>query len=310
MAEPLSIGSAPESLLTEDGLHRRIGSVLLPVEQVSVSCPQCGEVFVVKSTREKWQCPHGHCTVFVECKGCNAAFQRPEGESDRLTPCSECGRTSKTRRISAWLFMTRQKTAAPAPGGVRLGEFTHVIRGITLAASGGTAIPNGSRCLVGFGNAEIQIAREPRSAPHDVIPYAEVQAFETTGTTTRRSAGIMGGGFGLTGAAEGILAATVINSLTARRRISTVLRIATVSAEYVFVSDSIGNDQLRMFLIPIQPRIRGAQATAPASPHPAHAPAAAPSVADELAKLAKLRNDGVLSEAEFALAKARLLEGM
>jgi hypothetical protein len=34
---------------------------------------------------------------------------------------------------------------------------------------------------------------------------------------------------------------------------------------------------------------------------------AASSVADELVKLAKLRDDGILNEAEFASAKARLL---
>lgn len=40
---------------------------------------------------------------------------------------------------------------------------------------------------------------------------------------------------------------------------------------------------------------------------PASAPPIASSVADELTKLAKLRDDGILSETEFACAKARLL---
>lgn len=47
--------------------------------------------------------------------------------------------------------------------------------------------------------------------------------------------------------------------------------------------------------------------TAPVAPPPAVAPAAATNVADELAKLAALRDSGVLSDAEFAAAKARLL---
>lgn len=39
------------------------------------------------------------------------------------------------------------------------------------------------------------------------------------------------------------------------------------------------------------------------------AKASAPSVSDELAKLAKLRNEGVLSESEFLAQKKKLLSG-
>ncbi|MEU2587216.1 SHOCT domain-containing protein [Streptomyces avermitilis] len=45
----------------------------------------------------------------------------------------------------------------------------------------------------------------------------------------------------------------------------------------------------------------------PAPPLPAFAPAAAPSVADELAKLAALRDQGALTHTEFEQQKARLL---
>lgn len=313
MPEPLSIGSAPPMLATDDGLHRRLGSMLVPVESVSVSCSQCNDddVCVVKSNQSELRCGRGHHSVFVECKKCGAGFQRPEGEDKVLSLCPVCGQTSKTRGSTAWLFRVRQSTLASAPkspGRVALEAFTHVVRGIELAAAGGTRIPNGSECLIGFGDSGMKVAAEAEPASGDDIPYAHVQALEATGTTTRRSAGLIGGGFSLTGAAEGMLAATVINSLTTRRRINTILRIATISAEYLFVSDSIDSDRLRMFLIPIQPRIRAAQATAPSlvmSPPPASS-----SVADELTKLARLRDEGVLSEAEFTAAKTRLLAGL
>lgn len=313
MTEPLSIGSPPPMLATDDGLHRRLGSMLVPVESVSVSCHQCNgdEVCVVKSNQSELRCGRGHHILFVECKRCGARFQRPEGEDKVLSPCPVCGQTSKTRGSTAWLFRARQSMPTPAPnasGRVALEEFTHVVRGIELAAAGGTRIPNGSKCFLGFGDSGMKVAAEAEPASGDDIPYTHVQALEATGTTTRRSAGLIGGGFGLTGAAEGILAASVINSLTTRTRINTILRIATVSAEYVFVSDAIDSDRLRMFLIPIQPRIRAAQATAPSlvmSPPPASS-----SVADELTKLARLRDEGVLSEAEFTSAKTRLLGGL
>jgi hypothetical protein len=48
-------------------------------------------------------------------------------------------------------------------------------------------------------------------------------------------------------------------------------------------------------------------ATPPPSPPTASAVASSASVADELAKLAALRDQGVLSEEEFLAQKARLL---
>ena len=61
-----------------------------------------------------------------------------------------------------------------------------------------------------------------------------------------------------------------------------------------------------MVLTPGQPRIRREQA---APQPPPVSPVSASSIADELTKLAKLGDDGVLDDAEFASAKARLLGG-
>ncbi len=131
-------------------------------------------------------------------------------------------------------------------------------------------------------------------------------ALQVSGSTTRTNAGVFGGGFGVVGAAEGMLAATIINSLTTTTKIYTVLRIATTSAEYVFVSHKIDSDALRMSLVPVQVRIRQAQTAPQAQLSPPSGSSL--SIADELTKLAQLHESGALDDGEFASAKARLLK--
>jgi len=173
-----------------------------------------------------------------------------------------------------------------------------VLRDFTLRAAAGTRIPIGSSCVIDFSADGTRITS---SGVEEFVPYADITALQIRGSTTHSNAGVFGGGFGVAGAAEGMLAASVINSLTSKTTTYSLVRIAARAAEYVFVSHVVDSGSLDMMLTPVQFRIRQAQAAA-SSP-----PAAASSVADELAKLAQLRDAGVLSDAEFSAAKARLL---
>jgi hypothetical protein len=128
---------------------------------------------------------------------------------------------------------------------------------------------------------------------------------QVSGSTVKTNIGVWGGGFGITGAVEGMLAAKVVNTLTSRTRQYAVLRIMTGSAEYVFSSTSYDGSALSLTLTPVQVEIRKAQQAKSAS---LTAPQSSPgSLADELMKLARLRDDGILSDEEFASAKAKLL---
>jgi DNA-directed RNA polymerase subunit RPC12/RpoP len=307
VSTPRSIGQAPPAHTSHGGLMFAVGSMWMRVKEVEVRCTQCASTVVVDSSKSKYRCPTGHRQAFVACQRCGAPFQIPGDEKDRTTRCSSCGEPWKSAPITAWdwcdYWVERQTKVETI-----LDDFDLVIRGITLAAAGGTQIPNRSLCLVGFGAIAVTITPEQRQDPVDRIPYAQIHSIQVDGTSTRRNAGMMGGGFGIAGAAEGMLAASVINSLTARTTVNTILRIAAASSEFVFVSDTIESKSLEMFLTPVYPRVR--QARAPEASSTSAPQASTSSLADELGKLAKLRDDGVLSDAEFAAAKGRLLDQM
>ena len=180
-----------------------------------------------------------------------------------------------------------------------------VLKNFALAAAGGTGIRIGSRCWIEFFTDKVVI--DCFGSDVEDVPYHTIEELQVSGSTIRSNAGVFGGGFGIIGAVEGVLAATVINRLTTRTRQYAVLRIVTNSAEYVFASNADDGSALALALTSVQVAIRKARqanGTTPSAPRPSPV-----SVADELAKLAHLRDAGILTDDEFANAKARLLGG-
>lgn len=214
--------------------------------------------------------------------------------------CPHCGATENFRGISAWTLVVDERARA------ELGVDGRILRRFTLAAAGGSGIPLRSECVIVFAMDWVRIDAPPDI--HEFVYYGDIHALQVSGSTRTTNAGVIGGGFGVAGAVEGMLAASVINSLTTSTTIYTLLRIATKSAEYVFISRTFESSNLQMFLTSIQPRVRQGQAASALQALPPHR-ASAESVADELLKLSKLRDSGVISDAEFASMKARLLGG-
>lgn len=277
-------------------LWRWDGKEWVRARRVSVECVECGANAALASNKSEFRCPRGHEHDINECASCGsvyASWLSNPGQGERgglrswmqATPCPQCG-SDNSIAASVWQLV--------AQGGDRA---RRVLDNFTLDAAGGTSIPTAEPCLIDFSSSELTI-----HAPgaEETVPYSDVTALQVSGSTTETSAGLWGGGFGVVGAAEGILAAAVINSLTHRTKVFTVLRIVTRSAEYVFSSTKADSSRLQMELTPVQVRIRSAQT--------AGLPPTRTSVADELVKLAKLRDDGALTDAEFARAKARLLD--
>jgi predicted RNA-binding Zn-ribbon protein involved in translation (DUF1610 family) len=291
--------------VSDDGLWEWDGKRWARSSRVEARCGSCGNSVVVRSNDRSFKCPNGHVQDFVVCDTCDWAFQRPHKLWKYVVPCPQCG-TSSTHVLlqltSAWREVRDEKSRAQL--GIAGGD-ARILRSFSLAGAGGTAIPLGSECDVMFAADVIRILSTGGHV--DNVPYREVHAVEVTGSTTRSSAGVFGGGFGVAGAAEGMLVASVINSLSARRTVYTVLRVAAAAAEYVFVSYKFDSSALQTFLTPVQVRIRNAQTGQQSlAPPPS---SSFTSVADELAKLAQLRDSGVLADSEFAAAKARLLGG-
>jgi Short C-terminal domain len=293
--------------VSDDGLWEWDDKKWVHIRAVAVQCPECAAVTDVRSDAKTVKCSNGHEFDFIVCSTCAGATHRARAHRSYAARCPYCGASSMIPSMCrAWDWAVNQAGRGawpPQPAGTADTE-RRVLSGFALRAAGGTTVPIGSSCIIDFGKESIRI--EAAQNVEDVVLYRDVHALQVTGSTTRHSAGVFGGGFGVAGAAEGILAASVVNSLSATTTVYTVLRIATTSAEYVFVSNAFDNNALQMFLTPVQPRIRQAQANS-ALPVPSPQGGAALSVADELTKLAQLRDAGVLSDEEFAAAKTRLL---
>jgi len=111
----------------------------------------------------------------------------------------------------------------------------------------------------------------------------------------------------------GRVAVMGIFALAAKKKTKDSMLIVTTASgdQALFHSSRITALELREKLLPIITQIRKAKADAQRSASAANAagPTASPptTVADELTKLAQLRDSGILSDEEFASQKARLL---
>jgi hypothetical protein len=95
-----------------------------------------------------------------------------------------------------------------------------------------------------------------------------------------------------------------ISSIGARKDgIRTKVTIYASGNNIVFRFDHNEAERFRRVLGPL---IRGGHSAAPTAPQPA-GPAPAPSLAEQLRDLAALRDEGVLTDDEFAAQKAKLL---
>jgi hypothetical protein len=81
-------------------------------------------------------------------------------------------------------------------------------------------------------------------------------------------------------------------------------RTAVVAGTATAVSNRVSRRQGERWA---EQEVSQQQQAAPAPPPPAAAPAAGPSMIDQLKELGELKNQGILTEEEFAAQKAKLL---
>lgn len=163
----------------------------------------------------------------------------------------------------------------------------------------------------------VTLAGSPESVA--VLQYADVVALQVDGPgAVTTGGGFMGGGFGVKGALEGMAMAAILNKLTTKTSVTTIIEIQDRERDIIWLSETISPAQLDFSLKPVYAKLRVAHGMAAQAPRPAPAPSAvAPPIAtreeppadvvQQLEKLAELRRAGVLSEAEFERAKARAL---
>lgn len=274
-----------------------------PDGAIAIPCPNCGEVTDgMPSSATSWTCSSCQTSYeFQRCRHCNGVIQAQRNQ--RRGTCPWCGKKHKARRSA---FPNASDMAEElSRQGVRLGtddRDLRVLLGCTVIGGYGHEMPAGTRVNVRFERDVVRFV-VPGGGASD-IPYRDVAGLEIEGRGAIRSGGVfVGGGFGAQAAVEGMLAASVLNSLTAKTKIETIIGLRTDSWQVFLFWDRATPDALRRDLAPTFARLNAAHQALDSQ-------AAATSVtnmAAELATLDKLHKAGSLSTAEFAEAKKRLI---
>lgn len=130
-------------------------------------------------------------------------------------------------------------------------------------------------------------------------PYSDVTAVDFSGPgQVTRGGGFIGGGFGVKGAAEGMAIAAVLNSITTKSEIRSLIRWEARALEAFFFTDTATPGDLRIQFSAVLGQIKQSTSAAVES---------ADSL-DRLERLAKMHQDGSLTDEEFATMKRRLID--
>lgn len=176
-----------------------------------------------------------------------------------------------------------------------------MITDLTVVGGFGLAPQVGERVSVGIADSALLFFNGSAASS---MSYTDLLDIEIAGGATTSGTRIIGGGFGLSGALEGMLIASAINSLTRRTKINSFVRIASMSGEVALHHGALMPSQLRELLGPAVHAVavrRAGGTQVQAQSEPASDPVS------QLERLATLRTQGVLSEDEFIAVKARIL---
>jgi hypothetical protein len=107
--------------------------------------------------------------------------------------------------------------------------------------------------------------------PLTEVAYSEIEDIEIGGPGLVKSGGgFIGGGFGAMGALEGMALASVLNALTTKTRITTIIRVQAAACELFLLWTQAPPEQLRIELSQPLGAIRAARAAAVHSPASRH----------------------------------------
>lgn len=112
--------------------------------------------------------------------------------------------------------------------------------------------------------------------------------------------GFVGGGFGVKGALEGMAIASVLNALTTRTNILTLIELQDTKRDLILSNTSVTPDELRLILMPVYAKLR----------HVSDAGHTKASAVEQLQQLSELRSTGILTPEEFENAKRAILRSM
>lgn len=170
---------------------------------------------------------------------------------------------------------------------------------MTIVSAHGLELPDGVMAEVSLSPESLLISL--CDVEHNVrIPADEIVRIEVTGPgSVTTNAGLVGGGFGLEGAAWGIAAASLINAITTSSTTNTLLTVSTRRSSITLHTNQYHTEDLRLRL---SSHIVAAEARAMAPPG-----AQSSELYIKLKELAELNSLGILTDDEFSKAKSKLL---
>lgn len=142
------------------------------------------------------------------------------------------------------------------------------------------------------------------SIPKIRSPYSEVLAIEFSGPgRVTKGGAFIGGGFGVKGAAEGMIVASVLNALTTKTSIQTIVRWEAQTLELFFFTSAATPGDLRIKMSPVLGRVKPRPNVESTPPLPEA------DVVSQLERLASLHQQGIVDDDEFADLKRKIISG-
>ena len=154
-------------------------------------------------------------------------------------------------------------------------------------------------------STELHLTPANPPGPPVIYPLSDLVSLEFGGPGLQvHGGGFIGGGFGLKGAAEGIIAAELLNRLTTKTTVNSQINIVLKSRGLMLHSSRATPEILRIKFLAATGRIAAMQ-----QPQPGATPASErpKDTVSELERLYTLHKSGALTADEYNLAKAKLL---
>ena len=175
---------------------------------------------------------------------------------------------------------------------------------VLLGGYGYGNLTPGVNLTVDFTTAGLRARSTTTYDPLLQLPYTDALAMDFSGPGRVEKGGrFIGGGFGFKGAVEGMIVASVLNTLTRKSEVQSVIRWEARDLEVFLFTSAATPTELRVKLSPVLARIARERSSA-------ESPPAIGVPEDRLSKIERLGSlykDGLLSEEEFSLLKREVL---
>ena len=260
-----------------------------------------------------WQCRELVAPRGPACPRCQAGIHPDLREQSLFTFIDDQARLRKKKvhgaptrnelfRRKAWLETSHEPTSIDSlleTFGLDLPLYTIVQGWTSVGGYGWTVSVAGRQVTVAISTEElVMLGSDVASLLR--IPLSELHRLEMSGGETTSGGGFVGGGFGLEGAAQGMIVAGILNRLTTKTDVNTLVYVAAHGGEAILHHGTHTPESLRILLSP-------AFGALSARRHSAEVTTAGLRGIDpieRLERLVRLREAGELTDQEYQAARA------